>query len=133
MARAQAGSEAREAARADLIEAFDDQERSSQHYRAAVIAHYVGFLSVTDPADQLRWHQTALGHAELADPTVVGGFMPSLLASVGGSIASLGDRTTALDWYERAADQLDALQDDDYGQRLRQQILDRLAELRRES
>jgi hypothetical protein len=133
MASAQEGPAAWEAARALLIAAFDDQERSSHHYRAAVIAHYVGFLSISDPADQLRWHQAALAHAELAEPLDVAGFMPSLLASVGGSYANLGERAAALDWYQQAAGRLDELKDDDYGLRLRQQILGRLSELAIES
>lgn len=130
MTKAQGGGDAWEQARRELVDAFAHQERAGQHYRAAVIAHYVGFLSINDGAEQLRWHQAAWEHAQLADQAEVASFLPSLLASVGASHLAGGDRTTALEWYERAASNLDALGDDDYGTKIRQQILKQVDDLR---
>lgn len=130
MERARHGPEAWEEARRELVERFEALETARAHYRACVIAHYIGFLSVNEPEEQLRWNQVALGHADRADPNEVASFMPSLYGSVGAALRARGEHHDALGWYERAAAHLDALEPGPYADKLRTQIHDSIAALR---
>lgn len=130
MERARHGPEAWEAARRELGELFDEQATAGAHYRACVIAHYIGFLSVNEPEEQLRWNRVALDHADRADQQEVASFMPSLCGSVGAALRARGHDQDALMWYERAAAHLDALEPGPYADKLTAQIHDSIAALR---
>ena len=130
MERAREGPAEWERARIDLSSAFEVNLVEGNHYRACVIAHYVGFLSVNDPDEQLRWNRRALEHAELAERSDVASFMPSLFASVGAARRARGEPMEALAAYERAAAHIDALAGGAYGEKIRVQIDDVIKVLR---
>ena len=130
MEKARGGADAAADARAELIDAYDAQAAAGNHYRACVLAHYVATMSVSEPDEQMRWNRLALDHAAGAEPADVAGFMPSLLGSIGASALAVGDRTSALAYYERAATHLEALTDDDYGRMVRSRIETQLQGLR---
>jgi hypothetical protein len=75
-------------------------EARTGDYDAAMAAHYVAHLE-PDPRDALRWHVLALEHARRDDRSAE--FMGSLLVSLGGAYAAIGDAAQAERCFELAA------------------------------
>ena len=75
---------------------------AADDYEKCVAAHYVGHLAQT-PAEALFWHQTALKHANRANPLLDESFLPSLYVNLGHAYEQTGDATQAKHFYDLAA------------------------------
>ncbi|MEY2425872.1 MAG: hypothetical protein QOI61_1444 [Actinomycetota bacterium] len=104
---------------------------------AATVLHLLAVI-VDDPQSKLELNIESLERAEKAAPNNFPAEMKSsIFANIGYSHRELGDLEEARAWYMRARATADALPDDDYGARLRentQRELDaldaRIAEIR---
>ena len=77
-------------------------ELAASDVDACIAAHYVAHLQ-DDPAERLRWNQTALDRAIAADQDEVKGFYPSLYLNMGQSHELLGNLEEAQKFYNLAA------------------------------
>jgi len=97
-------------------------------YDACVAAHYLARCH-DDPQEVLRWNQEALRHADAVGDDRVAAFYPSLHLGVALANERLGDTVAARAAVERAAEHLDALPTDGYGEQLRAAVTDGLRRL----
>ncbi len=85
---------------------------SADGYEAAIAAHYVARHQPTD-ADTLHWNRVAVAQAEAVPDERVTVLLPSLYLNLGHSHEVTGDPSAARRFYERAADSVKALPEDD--------------------
>jgi tetratricopeptide (TPR) repeat protein len=86
---------------------------STNDFELCIAAHYVA-RHQKDPAETLRWNQTALAHALAADDAAVNDFYASLYLNLGYSYELVGDTTEARRNYELAAANTNGFADNRY-------------------
>ncbi|TWJ21370.1 hypothetical protein [Micromonospora endolithica] len=92
--------------------------RRTDDYDACVAAHYLARHQ--DRSEEvLRWNQEALRHAEAVGDGRVAALYPSLHVSVALAHERLGETLAARAAFERAAEHVEALPTDAYGEQLR--------------
>ncbi|MBN9660224.1 MAG: hypothetical protein J0H49_18700 [Acidobacteria bacterium] len=89
-------------------------ELSTDDFERCIAAHYLARHQKT-AAGTLEWNQRSLHHAAAVDEDRVRGFYPSLYLNLGKSHEDLGNREEAKQFYEQAANVLDALAEGRYG------------------
>lgn len=96
-------------------------EESSNDFERCVAAHYVARRQKT-PAENLRWNQVSLEHADAIYDGRVQGFYPSLYLNIGWAYEDLGDRVEAKKYYELAETRLETLPEGSYRETVRDGI-----------
>ena len=96
-------------------------EARRDDYDACVAAHYMARLQHT-PAEVLRWNEQALNSAKAVNDERVRSFYPSLYLNLGKAHEDLGEPDAARQYYDLAARHSTALQDDSYGNLVREGI-----------
>jgi len=91
------------------------------HYDACIAAHYVARLQ-RSPAEALHWNQQSLDSAKAVNDDRVQSFYPSLYLNLGKAHEDAGNLEDARQYYQLGAQHLAALQDDSYGNVVRQGI-----------
>ncbi len=93
----------------------------SDHFEASIAAHY---LARHQPSLELalHWNEVALTEASLVADTRTRGLLPSLHLNLGKAFEDLGRMPEAREQYALASVCTDALDDDGYGQMMRQGI-----------
>ena len=71
-------------------------------YEACIAAHYVARFG-ENPAETLRWNETALRHADASADECVNAFYPSLYVNMGRSHEECGNPAQAEKYYAKAA------------------------------
>jgi tetratricopeptide (TPR) repeat protein len=94
---------------------------STDDYERCVSAHYVA-RHQDGPASTLEWNQRSLRLALSVGDERVSGFFPSLYLNIGRSHEELGDLAAARASYQQASAVLGRLNDDAYGDMLRDGI-----------
>jgi len=107
----------------DEARAFYTQawQESTGDYEACIAAHFMA-RHQDDPHVMLYWNQEALRRAESLEDASVDGFYPSLYLNTGFSHERLGDQAEALRYYQLAAELIERLAQDAYGETVRQAI-----------
>lgn len=102
---------------------------SKEDFDACVAAHY---LARQQPSaeETLRWNKEALDLADAVGDERVWGFYPSLYLNVGKSHKDLGDPDEARRYYERAAERVEDLPADGYGDLVRRGVANGLRRTR---
>jgi hypothetical protein len=78
-------------------------DANANDYEACIAAHYVARFQ--ESADEtLKWNQTALVHAKMADQEDIKEFYPSLYLALGHSFEMVGNQTEAYKYYALAAE-----------------------------
>lgn len=75
---------------------------ATDDYEKCIAAHYVAHLE-SDADEALKCNLLALAHAELAEPALISGFLPSLYVNLGHSYELTGDAVQSIHYYELAA------------------------------
>ncbi|MCB0197857.1 MAG: hypothetical protein KDJ65_38285 [Anaerolineae bacterium] len=99
---------------------------SQDDYERCVAAHFVA-RQQDDPQQMLHWNLEALAQAESVADERVQSFYPSLYLNLGFSYETLGNRVEARRHYEQAAQRLDVLPSDPYGDTVRDGVTRGLA------
>lgn len=122
-----AGMEAEFAGRVDDARRLFDEawDAAQDDYEACIAAHYVARHQPTF-ADNLRWNEVALAHANAADGEQVRDFYPSLYLNLGHSYEVNGDLSAARLHYELAAERAGALAAGPYGDMVRRGVANAL-------
>lgn len=94
-------------------------------YDACVAAHYLA-RHQESPQDALRWNQESLQRADAVGDERVRSFYPSLYLNMGHSCEELGNRDEAIRYYELAAEKVDGLEMNPYGETVRKGIAEGL-------
>ncbi|MEO7962829.1 MAG: hypothetical protein ABIT38_02860, partial [Gemmatimonadaceae bacterium] len=101
-------------------------EASTDTYDACIAAHYLARHQETDE-ETLRWNEIALERADQTEVSRLREFYPSLLLNVGNSHETLGKKTMARSFYERAAAIVETLPPGPYGDLVRDGVARALA------
>jgi hypothetical protein len=83
-------------------------------FEACIASHYLARQQETEP-EKLAWNEEALRRADAVGDERVSQFYPSLLLNLGHSHEALGSIDEARRYYALAADRVDALPEDRYG------------------
>ncbi len=75
---------------------------ASNNYKSCIAAHYVARFG-ENPAETLRWNETALHHANASADERVNAFYPSLYVNMGRSHEECGNPAQAEKYYAKAA------------------------------
>lgn len=96
-------------------------EESSDDYDRCISAHYIARYQKT-LEDVLKWNTISLEHAKLVTDEKIKSFFPSLYLNMGKSYEDLGEFEKAKHYYDLSKGNFDVLNDDTYGDSVRDAI-----------
>lgn len=109
-------------ARANYVDVWEQAERNADDYHACVAAHMLGVSEPMGFDEKLRWHLASLERADRVTDGRAAPLYASIYSNLGYVYAHTNRRPEARGCYILARQHTAALDDDAYGQELREQI-----------